>query len=214
MRLAGARTDLWKTGAIPEESKELWAEAQRMIPNWPGFLRLSLSQEQRLSLEDCKRELDDFVGAMAKDFPHMTFTREGGGVIKLLARRWPPMQVMEFSKGPARALALEFYPENVDAFAQELPKAKAALRDWKVKPGGRCEMVMFTVVSALEHHNAIESVIRQVCRDEAELAPLLQSLEVRVALYINPEGEAVKQYVLAEAAPPKAAKAKPWWRFW
>jgi len=53
-----------------------------------------------------------------------------------------------------------------------------------------------------------------VCRDEAELATLLQSLEVRVVLYINPEGEAVKQYVLAEAAPPKAAKAKPWWRFW
>ena len=55
MRLAGARTWLWKTGAIPDELKELWAEAQRMIPNWPGFLRLSLNQEQRLSLEDCKR---------------------------------------------------------------------------------------------------------------------------------------------------------------
>jgi len=109
---------------------------------------------------------------------------------------------------------LEFYPENADAFAQELPNVKATLRDWKAKHGGRCEMVLFTVVSAPEHHTAIESMIQQVCHDEAELAPLLQSLEVRVALYINSEGEAVKEYVLAEAAPPKTAKVKPWWRFW
>jgi len=70
------------------------------------------------------------------------------------------------------------------------------------------------VVSAPEHHTAIESVIQQVCRDEAELAPLLYSLEVRVAFFINPEGEAVKDFSLAQSAPAKAAKAKPWWRFW
>src|SRR5262249_54202586 len=87
IRLAAARTWLWRTGAVPEESKELWAEAQRMIPNWPGFLRLSLSQGQRLSLEDCAGELDDLLGAMAKDFPQMTFTDEGGGLTKLTARR-------------------------------------------------------------------------------------------------------------------------------
>jgi len=33
----------------------------------------------------------------------------------------PPMLVMEFSKGSAQALALEFYPANADAFSQELP---------------------------------------------------------------------------------------------
>ena len=102
----------------------------------------------------------------------------------------------------------------MDAFTRELPKVKQALIDWKAKHGSRCEMVMFTVVSAPEHHTAIESVIQQVCRDEAELAPLLDSLEVRVALFINLGGESVKEYALAEAAPAKAAKAKPWWRFW
>ena len=124
------------------------------------------------------------------------------------------MRVMEFSKGSARALALESYPENVDAFAQELPKVEAALRDWKAKHGGRCEVVLFTVVSAPQHHNAIESLIKQVYRDEAALAPLLQSLEVQVALFIDPGGRPVKEYTLAEAAPSKAAKAKPWCRFW
>jgi hypothetical protein len=121
---------------------------------------------------------------------------------------------MEFSKGRARALALEFYPDNVDAFRRELPKVKPALLNWKAKHGSGCEMVMFTVVSAPEHHAAIESVIQQVCREEAEVAPLLHSLEVRVAFFINSEGEAVREYSLAEVPLAKAAKAKPWWRFW
>ena len=184
-------------------------------------MRLSLNQAQRLSLEGCAEELDDLVGAIAEDFPQMMFTDKGGGLTEFSAQRGergaphrPAMRVMEFSKGRARALALEFYPDNVDAFRRELPKVKPALLNWKAKHGSACEMVMFTVVSAPEHHTAIESVIQQVCRDEAELAPLLDSLEVRVALFINLGGESVKEYALAEAAPAKAAKAKPWWRFW
>src|SRR5262249_22848298 len=47
----------------------------------------------------------------------------------------PPLLVMEFSKGPAQALALEFHPETAHAFAQELPRAKAALNDWRTKHG-------------------------------------------------------------------------------
>jgi hypothetical protein len=221
LRLVGARTHLWRTGTLPEDCRGLWTEAQRTIPDWPGFKRLSLNQEQLLSLDGCAQELDDFVRAVAADFPQMTFTDKGGGLTEFSARRGeteapqrPPMRVMEFSKGPARALALEFYPENAAAFAQELPKVKAALLDWKAKHGGRCEMVQFTVVSAPEHHTAIESMIQQVCRDKAELAPLLKSLEVRVALFINPEGNAVKEYVLAGTAPAKAANVRPWWRFW
>ncbi len=212
LRLAGARTGLWRTGTIAEESKELWAQAQRLIPNWPGFRRLSLSAEQRLSLEACAGELQDFLGAIAKDYPQMTFTDKGGGLTELSARRAegetpprPPMRVMEFSKGPALALAFEFYPENVDAFTRELPKVRPVLLDWKANHGSRCEMIMFTVVSAPQHHTAIESVIQQVCGNESELAPLLHSLEVRVALYIDPDGESVKEYSLTKAAPGEEA---------
>jgi hypothetical protein len=219
--LVGARTQLWRAGTIPEDLRELWAEARLAIPDWPGFKRLSLDENQLQSLDGCAEELKDFIGRVAQDFPQVTFTDKGGGLTEFSAHRGeretphrPPMRVMEFSKGSARALALEFYPESVDAFAQELPKVKAALVDWKAKHGGRCEMVLFTVVSVPEHHTAIESVIQQACHDEAELAPLLQSLAVRVALYIDPDGEAVKEYALAEAAPDSAAEAKPWWRFW
>jgi hypothetical protein len=221
IRLVGARTHLWQAGVLPEDRRELWEQAQRTIPDWPGFRRLSLDQAQRFSLECCAQELHDFVGAIAADFPQMTFTDKGGGLTEFSAQRGERevlprsgMLVMEFSKGSARALALEFYPENVGAFTRELPRLKPALLDWKAKHGSACEAVMFTVVSAPEHHTAIESVIQQVCRDEADLAPLLRSLEVRVALFVNPDGEAVKEYSLAEAAPAKAAKAKPWWRFW
>jgi hypothetical protein len=126
----------------------------------------------------------------------------------------PPMLVMEFSKGSAKALALEFYPENAGAFAQELPRAKAALLDWKAKHGSQCAMVMFTVVSVAEHHAAIESLIRHACREKAELAPLLEMLEVRVSLFVDPRGDAVKEYTLATASRPKAVRAKAWWRFW
>jgi hypothetical protein len=87
IRLAAARTRLWKTGAISEESQELWAQAQRLIPNWPGFLRLSLSPEQHRSLEACAGELDDFLGAVAKDYPQVTVTHKGGGLTEFSARR-------------------------------------------------------------------------------------------------------------------------------
>jgi hypothetical protein len=185
-----------------------------MIPNWPGFLRLSLNEEERDSLEACKQELDDFVEAMAVDFPHMTFTDKGGGLVQLSAYRRRPMRVMKFCRGPARALALEFYPENVDEFLQELPKAKAALLDWRAEHGDRCEVVLFTTVSRAEHHAAIDSAIQQACRNENELAPLLRSLEVRVAFHIDPERDPVKDYVLAKAVPVAAVRPKPWWRFW
>jgi hypothetical protein len=126
----------------------------------------------------------------------------------------PPMLVMEFAKGSAKALALEFYPENGDAFARELRRVKLALLDWKAKHGDRCETVMFTVVSAPEHHSAIESEIQRVCLDEAELAPLLRSLEVRVGLFVDPRGDPVKEYILAKVSRPNAPKARAWWRFW
>jgi len=216
IRLAGARTGLWESGAIPEHSKELWAEAQSIIPNWPGFLRLSLNEAQRDSLEACKDELDEFVGALAKDFPHMTFTDKGGGLTHLLARRatYRPMQATRYSKGSARALSFLFHPESVHAFARELPQAKAALIDWRADHGDRCEMVLFCVVASSEHHAVIESMIQQACSDKGELEEVLQALEVRVALHISDDGEAIKEYSLLKAGQEKVAKARPWWRFW
>jgi hypothetical protein len=109
----------------------------------------------------------------------------------------PPLLVMEFSKGAARALALEFYPDNADSFVQELTRAKTAVHNWRIKHGARCEMVLFTVVSVAEHHIAIESLIRRACCESGEFGPFLKSLEVRVNFLIDPRGDPVKQCILA-----------------
>jgi hypothetical protein len=116
---------------------------------------------------------------------------------------------MKFSKGPAQALALEFYPESADAFAQELPRAKEALHNWKIKHGARCEMVMFTVVAAAELHVAIESLIRRACRGSGELGSVLQSVEVRIGFFIDPRGDPVKEDILAAGSGSNAAEANP-----
>ena len=123
------------------------------------------------------------------------------------------MQVMEFSKGSGSAVALSLAANNADALAEEMRQVKAALLDWRAKHGDRCEMVMLTVVSAPEHHPAIEALIEQMYREEAELAPLLQSLCVQVAL-VNQRGKPAKEYALGKPAAAEVAKPKAWWRFW
>jgi hypothetical protein len=109
------------------------------------------------------------------------------------------MQVMEFARGSGSALAVSFASPSADAFAGEARQLKAALLDWRAKHGPRCEMVMLTVTAAPEHHPAIEALIGRIHRQEAELAPLFQSVSVRVAL-LNQQGKPVKEYTLGKQA--------------
>lgn len=78
MRLAGTRTVLWRTGELPENRAAFWNEAQRELPDWPGFQRLSLSPKQFESLDGCREELDDFLGAVRRQLPQMTVTSSDG----------------------------------------------------------------------------------------------------------------------------------------
>jgi hypothetical protein len=87
VRLAGARTYLWRNGSLPEDCQELWTEAQRVIPNWPGFKRLILDEEQRRSLDGCAEELDELIGRVGRDFSEMSLTDKGGGIVELSAQR-------------------------------------------------------------------------------------------------------------------------------
>lgn len=123
------------------------------------------------------------------------------------------MQVMEFSKGSGSALAVTLPIDNPEALNGEFRQVKAAILDWRAKHGPRCEMVMLTVVSAPEHHSDIESIIEKVYREEAELAPILQSLKVQIAL-LNSRGKPVKEYAFEKTASEQTAKPKPWWKFW
>jgi hypothetical protein len=93
MRLAGARTQLWRSGSVPEDLRELWDAARRLLPGWPGFRRLSLDCEQMGSLDACLEELADFMHAVQQDHPDATTTDEGGGLRRFAARRTtePPL---------------------------------------------------------------------------------------------------------------------------
>jgi hypothetical protein len=87
VRLAGARTYLWRHGVIPPDRETLWADAQRLIPDWPGFRRLTIDEHQRQSLDDCAAELEDLMGAIAKDFPNVGVSHKDGGLTEFTAAR-------------------------------------------------------------------------------------------------------------------------------
>ena len=90
LRLSHARTRLWRTGVVPEDRREIWEEAQRVLPEWPGFQRLTLSADQQTSLEACDREAGDVWGLIAREFPNVTVTDRGGGVAHVSAVRAVP----------------------------------------------------------------------------------------------------------------------------
>lgn len=89
VRLASVRTRMWRSEPIPPQSLALWEDARRVLPEWPGFHRLTLSPEQMTSLEACASELDDFMGAVAARFPKVTITSDGSGVAHFRAERTP-----------------------------------------------------------------------------------------------------------------------------
>ena len=93
IRLAGARTQLWRSGSVPEDLRELWDAARRLLPDWPGFRRLSLDRGQMESLDACLEELASFMQAIQHDYPDATTTDEGGGLRRFTARRTtePPL---------------------------------------------------------------------------------------------------------------------------
>jgi hypothetical protein len=42
-----ARCGYWESGEIPKDLQQLWEEARRLIPDWPGFQRMRLTQAQK-----------------------------------------------------------------------------------------------------------------------------------------------------------------------
>src|SRR5262249_60793910 len=89
LRLAGARTHLWRSGSVPEDLRELWGAARRLLPDWPGFRRLSLDRGQMEALDACLEELAEFEQVLRQYSYDVTTTDEGGGLHRLTAKRTP-----------------------------------------------------------------------------------------------------------------------------
>ena len=56
IRLITVRKQLWLTGQVPNAYEQFWRRAQELIPDWPGFRRLSLTASQLTALNACERE--------------------------------------------------------------------------------------------------------------------------------------------------------------
>jgi hypothetical protein len=100
-RLCFARTHLWRNGEIPNDHVELWKQANGIIPDWPGFKRLSLDEKQMKSLDACREELDDLMGAIVKTFPKVSFTDKGGGQVDFTAERVIGTDLIRPASNPA-----------------------------------------------------------------------------------------------------------------
>jgi hypothetical protein len=85
--LVYARTHMWRYGELPEALRELWNKAQSMIPDWPGFNRLSLNEEQMRDLATCPEQFDVASATVAtRPDPFLKYmeerTREAPGLVR------------------------------------------------------------------------------------------------------------------------------------
>lgn len=60
-------------------------EVQELLPHWPGFQRLKLSEEGVKALKLCEEETDDLIVSFKKDSSNFTIKDEGGGVASFTA---------------------------------------------------------------------------------------------------------------------------------
>jgi len=95
IRLVSARKLLWRTGQIPDALRQVWREAQKSIPDWPGFRRLALSAEELRALDFCEEETADMMGSLRSDASIFALSDKGGGVVSFVAHPPAPRPIDE-----------------------------------------------------------------------------------------------------------------------
>ena len=80
LRLSAARLALWQSGAIPRDLQVLWEEARAVMPEWPGFRRLELSEQARRVAVECERSALEWFDALAEASGGLRDTDLGGGL--------------------------------------------------------------------------------------------------------------------------------------
>jgi hypothetical protein len=85
IRLIGLRKQLWLSGGRTEPDSELWRQARKLIPTWPGFQRLSLNPQQWESLKFCQEETDDLMDDFRQTSAIFAVTDEGDGAASFKA---------------------------------------------------------------------------------------------------------------------------------
>ena len=57
-KIFGMRIKLWDGDALNPEDQRLWNAVKDQVPNWAVFMRLSLSEEQRLARQKAERQVE------------------------------------------------------------------------------------------------------------------------------------------------------------
>jgi hypothetical protein len=91
------------------------------------------------------------------------------------------------------ALAITIALEEGKTIESEFAEAKQALLQWHGRRGKRATTVMFAIVGGPQELSGAEQFLAEACRDDPELAPVLQSLSAEVAL-LDEDGNPVKEY--------------------
>jgi hypothetical protein len=55
---------LWLDGEIPADLRSVWEEAKLVLPEWPGFRRLTVTDAEREAIASFRKMLDDFEDEM------------------------------------------------------------------------------------------------------------------------------------------------------
>lgn len=89
--LTSVRKNLWRTGQMAPELQPFWRQAMELLPDWPGFQRLTLTAEQLKYLDACEEETDEMFNSVRSNSSVFSVEDKGDGVIGFVAHpRQPP----------------------------------------------------------------------------------------------------------------------------
>jgi len=75
-----ARWHYWMDEEIPEELTDLWDEAQRQLPDWPGFQRLYVDEETKEAARNCRDAESQIWEAFSADADEVDVVDDGYGL--------------------------------------------------------------------------------------------------------------------------------------
>ncbi len=78
-----ARWHYWMDGVIPEVYADLWDEAQRQLPDWPGFQRLYVDEETKEAARNCRDAEPQIWGAFLADADEVDVVDDGDGLSRV-----------------------------------------------------------------------------------------------------------------------------------
>lgn len=78
-KLIEARRVFWDRNEVPPELEILWLQAKSIIPNWPGFQRLHLTEDQMNEVIACEKNSEELFRALMESSDQFELKKEKDG---------------------------------------------------------------------------------------------------------------------------------------